>query len=277
MKNTFFEVLDAAFKDLSEHGFDSMKRLEGWLQKIDLAIKRTMVPEETVVRALKSSLGRVYFRALERGLARRHPKLSAYTLASIKPKLRAELDRRILASTDLIRLNRRTSRIRALQRFAGWATSIPAGGNDTPSKDAEKAVRKSISGLPFEERRVVIDQGHKLAATLDNIVAKDGGAIAMIWRHVKERPPEYDARPEHLARNGKIFVIRNNWAIKKGYMKLGGSLYTDQITAPGEEVFCRCSGTYIYNLRDLPEQFLTASGRKALADARVQVRNYATH
>jgi len=69
-------------------------------------------------------------------------------------------------------------------------------------------------------------------------VATDGGAIAAVWRHVREGGG-YQARPEHEARNGKIFVVRDNWALLKGLMKLAGAQYTDQIEAPGELVILR--------------------------------------
>ena len=198
-------------------------------------------------------------------------------MASIKPKLRAELDRRILASARLIKLNRQASIERTLQRFAGWATSIPIGGT-THSKrsDVMKAARRGIASLPFEERRVIIDQGHKLVSTIDDIVATDGGAILAIWRHVKERPPAYDARPDHVARHGKVFVIRDNWAIKKGLMKLAGAKYTDEVEAPGELVFCRCRYQYGYTLRDVPPAMLTVAGKQALADARARIKGWPT-
>ena len=38
--------------------------------------------------------------------------------------------------------------------------------------------------------------------------------------------------------------------------------YLDEITQPGEEVFCRCYVTYLYNLRSIPEDMLTQKGRK---------------
>jgi len=63
-------------------------------------------------------------------------------------------------------------------------------------------------------------------------------------------------------------VVRDNWALEKGLIKLAGHQYTDQVTEPGEEVFCRCYYEYIYNLRDLPPEMITAKGREALELAR---------
>jgi hypothetical protein len=273
----FFAVVTAAVNDLMEHGFDSQERLDGWLTRLQAAARRALIPEATLVRTLQDALGQVYARTVQTGkLMQRHPGVSQFTIEMIKPKLRAELDRRILASASLIKLNREASIARTLQRFAGWASSIPKGGTDVAERKEVKAqVRRGIAGLSFIERRVVIDQGHKLVAAINEIVATDGGAIAGEWRHVAEGPPAYDSRPDHVARNGKIYLIRGSWAQQKGFVKPGPNGYTDDITAPGEEVYCRCSYSYLFALRDLPDAMLTSKGREALAEVRRKLKEMA--
>ena len=270
----FYRVLTAAIEDLATHGFDSQTRLDEWLEKLRNAAIASLIPEAVLERNLKDVLERVYRRIADGPkLIRTHPGVSRFTLEMVKPKLRAELDRRIMASASLIRLNRQASIERTLQRFAGWGSSIPIGGTQVTSKREEKRrIRRGISGLAFEERRVIIDQGHKLAASINDIVAEEGGAIALIWRHVKEGPPAYDARPDHVARDGKIFVLRDNWAMEKGLIKLAGRQYYDQVTAVAEEPFCRCSAEYLYTLSDLPFEMLTAKGKRALIEARERLR-----
>ena len=271
-QRAFYALISEAVADLLQHGFDSQDRLDGWLRRIEIAARQSLVPPETLQSALRDSLMRIYQRTVEGGrLKQLHAEVSDFTLSRVKPKLRAELDRRILASANLIRLNREASIQRTLQRFAGWATSIPIGGSEAETRgEVGKQVRRSISGLPFEERRVIIDQGHKLVAAINDIVATDGGAIAAIWRHVREGGG-YQARPEHEARDGKIFVLRDCWAIKDGLMKLAGAEYTDQVEQPGQLPFCRCGWEFIYNLRDLPAEMLTAKGKEALAQARTRL------
>lgn len=266
---SFYEILTEAIADLAEHGFDSQQRLEEWLQRLEVAARAALIPESTLQRELQDMLARVYGRAVQSAkLLKAHKGVSEFTLASIKPKLRAELDRRILSSAQLIKLNREASIQRTLQRFAGWATSIPAGGTEVAERQEAKAnVRRAIAGLPFEERRVVIDQGHKLVAAVNEIVAIDGGAIAAIWKHVREGGG-YNARPEHEARDNKTYVIRGNWALEAGLIRLSGAQYTDEIEAPGQLPFCRCQYSYLYNLRDLPADMLTTKGRAELARVR---------
>lgn len=272
----FYNVLTAAINDLMEHGFDSQDRLDRWIQALAIAARHSMLPASVLERSLADMLTQVYQRTVPGKLLKVHSGVSQFTLEHIKPKLQAELNRRILASANLIKLNRDASIARTLQRFAGWASSVPKGGTEVAQRqEVKQAVRRGIASLPFEERRVIIDQGHKLVAAIHDIVAKDGGSIAAEWRHVREGGG-YQARPEHVARNGKIFVIRDNWAITQGLMKLAGAQYTDEIEAPGEMVYCRCAYSYRYTLRDLPERMLTAKGKEALIDARRTIRGFAS-
>jgi hypothetical protein len=270
---TFYEVLNFAIEDLLEHGFDSKERLDRWLSQLANSARTTLAPERTIQMAVRSMLERTFKASTTNGkLMQLHRGISEFTLQNIKPKLRAELDRRIHASADLIKLNRQASIARTLQRFAGWATSVPAGGTDVASrKETKKRIRRGIAGLPFEERRVVIDQNFKMLAAVNEIVAIDGGAIAMTWRHVKEGPPAYDARPEHVARDGKIYLLRDSWAKKRGLVKQSVG-YTDEIDAPSQLPFCRCWGQYEYTLGALPQSMLTAKGKEALLEAREKLK-----
>lgn len=277
---TFYEVLNEAIDDLLEYGFDSEERLNRWLTLLAQAMRGSLVPEKTLQRALRDVLERTFKKyATPAALLRLHNGIEAFTLKQIQPKLREELDRRIFASANLIKLNRQASIQRTLQRFAGWATSVPRGGTEAQTrKSAKEEIKRGIGALPFEERRVVIDQGHKLVAAINEIVAVDGGAIAAIWRHVPERRPAYDARPQHVARHGKIYLLRNSWARTRGFVK-GGAGLTDEVTQPGEEIFCRCFWEFLYTLRDLPTDMLTTKGKEALLEARATIRSltHATH
>jgi hypothetical protein len=239
-RGSFYAVLSEAIDDLMEHGFDSQERLDEWLRRLNEAARAMLVPRHVLERALRDGLQRVYERTVKDGsLLKAHKGISQYTLEAIKPKLRAELDRRILASASLIKLNREASIQRTLQRFAGWSTSIPVGGTDVALRgEVKQTIRRGIAGLSFEERRVVVDQSSKLVAAINEIVATDGGAIAGRWHHVAEGPPAYAARPDHVARNNKVYLLRDSWAKQRGLVKPGPAGYTDEITAPGEEVYC---------------------------------------
>jgi hypothetical protein len=262
---SFFEVVTAAVKDISEHGYDSQERVDYWMREIVVAARRDMVSETTLELALFGHLRTLYTSMVEKGtILKHHPGVSKFTLERIKPKLRNELDRRIMTSAQLIKLNRETAIQKTLQRFNGWATSIPAGGSEAVDKvETKSKIRKSLTDLPFEERRVIIDQGHKLVSSINDIIAHDNNAIAAEWHsHWKEL--NYNYRDDHKERDMKVYAIRDNWAIQAGLMKKGPNGYTDEITQPSEEVYCRCYYRYIYNLRDLPQEMLTVKGANEL-------------
>ena len=270
---TFFETVTAAINDLIENGYDLEERLTYWVEQLKQAALEYMIPEAELDEQLRRVLRSAYERLVERGaILRYHKGVDRFTLARIKPRLRPELDRRIVASADLIRLNRDQTIADTIRRFQGWATSIPAGGTRVADRTGVKNdVRSELSSLSFRERRVLIDQGHKLNSAISDIIASDGGAIAGRWRS-NWRQVNYNYRKDHKERDNKVYAIRGNWALKARLMQANPDVgYTDEITQPGEEVYCRCFYVYLYNLRDLPADMLTEKGRRALAESRARV------
>jgi hypothetical protein len=239
MPNEFERILAEAVEELMETGFDSMERVEAWTRKLREAARRMLISPEKLDELLRERLASIYRRMVERdGILRYNPGVERFTYQRIKPKLRAELDRRIMASANLIRLNRDEAIEKTLKRFQGWSTSLPKGGVSRETRAEVKAnVRKSVRALPFEERRVLVDQGHKLVAAINDVIAVDGGAIAGRWRS-NFRQPGYDYREDHRERDDKVYLIRNSWAQRAGLVKPGRPGYSDDVTQPGQEVFC---------------------------------------
>lgn len=268
---TFTRTVREAVKFFLRNGYTSRQELEQWQ-----AIIRQAAESETdddYMSMVSDRLRKAYdLQVSKAGALERHKGLSRFTLNYMEPKLRSELDRRILASADLIKLNRTAAINKTVQRFSGWATSIPVqdyvGGGLSPSSRSGvnyncDHIQKSAQQVDYEARRVMIDQSHKLIANIDNIIATSNNAIAAEW-HSHWRQAGYDYREDHKERDKLVYLIPGNWAQKNGYVKAGPAGYLDEITQPGEEVFCRCYVTYLYNLRSIPEDMLTQKGRKFL-------------
>lgn len=270
-KKTFIEILTDAINDFCEYGFDKSSRLEEWSKKLRASALAGLASEAETVTKLRTALTSDYDKLVAKGgIEKRHKGVPRFTVDKLRPQLRAELDRRIMASASLIKLNRQRAVDHTLQRFGGWATSIPTGGVTAEKRsEVKKSVAKSIKQLPFEERRVIIDQGHKLNAAINNVVATAGGAIAVIW-HSHWREINYDYRVQHKKRDGLVYALKGNWALEKGLMNKGDGYYED-MDQVGQEPFCRCWCTYLYNLRDLPPEMLTEKGKTALAEARARI------
>lgn len=262
---SFQTVLAQAIADIERYGYDSQARLDRWVQLIQAEATASLTPPDAVDRALRESLGNVYRRLVSDGGALKvHKGVGRFTLDRLQPKLRAELDRRIMVSANLIKLNRTAMVNTTVQRFTGWASSIPPGGSEAVDvRETKKHTAKALMSHTFEERRVFIDQAHKLTGDINNIIAVDGGAIAGQWKS-HWRQPGYNYREDHKERDSKVYAIRGNWAMEKGLMKVGPDGYADQITKPGEEPMCRCSYVYLYNLRDLPDDMATVKGKATI-------------
>lgn len=272
MADAFDQVLAAAVDDILDSGFDSQDRVAHWMGRLRRAAEASMISVDSLEDRLRAGMTKRYAELVDRGgFVKLHPGVERFTLERVRPALRAELDRRIMAAADLIKLNRKQAIDKTLQRFAGWSTSIPKGGVSGEGKrEVKKTVKKSLAQLPFEERRVLIDQGHKLVSSINEIVATDGGAIAGVWRS-HWRQAGYNYREDHKERDEQVYLVRDSWAHAAGLVKKGPAGYYDEVTAPGQEPFCRCYMVWLYNLRDLPEEMLTAKGRKALDAARARI------
>ena len=258
---TFFEVINSAIADFLKHGFDDVNRLDRWLLQIKLSAHQHLMSEQEMQQKMEKALKGAFHRLVTKdGLVSKN--VSKYDVSKLSGKLRAELDRRIIASANLIRDDREQSIRLVLHRFEGWATSIPAGGTKIKPNPKEKSrLKKGMSDIAFRQRRVIIDQTHKLIANINDIVAVDNGAIAARW-HSHWKQMNYDYRKDHKERDEKIYAIRDSWAVKEGYINPVNG-YTDDITSPGEEVYCRCNYVYLYYLRQVKD-LLTKKGLLAL-------------
>lgn len=259
--STFWEVLTKAVADMALHGFSDQHRLQDWIEDLREAAAQELGPPSQSIERLRAALRGMYDRNVVKGaILKRHPGIELVTLKMIEPRLRATLDRRMLASADLIKLNRDQAIEKTLQRFSGWATSIPDGGSRVVDKLEVKAnVSKSLKQASFEERRLSIDQGHKLIANVSAVLAEQTGAIAAKWRHVHQAG--YDGRPDHEARDEHWFVLRDSWAMRQGFMRKGP--YSDSMDQPSEAPFCRCWWEYADSLTDVPDELLTRKGQEA--------------
>lgn len=275
-KTEYQRTVDEAVDWFAEHGFTSAEKLAYWEDRIRRAAEAAFGPSRTAEEMLRDLLAKTYEKMVSSGkLTQFHPGVARWTLEKVRPELRAELDRRIMASANLIRIKRKQRIEETLARFSGWASSQPVGGSAEPEKrETKESIKKPLASLPYENRRVLIDQSHKLVASLNEVVATGGGAIALRW-HSMWRQKNYNFRPDHKERDGLIYGIRGAWAYEKGLTKKPVAGWYDEITAVAQEPFCRCSAVFIYSLRELEKvapEALTQKGREALDAARAKIK-----
>ena len=264
---SFRELLQEAVREMRTSGFKDFARLAYWLRRLRFAAITDLPTDEALDRSIESAMRAALRRATSAAMVRKtHPGIPLYTVTKLKPQFQVELTRRILASAELIKLNREQMIGRMLSRFSGWATSLPPDA-DTNLSEATAHIAEPVKQSRFEVRRVQIDQGHKLMASIQAVIAEQSGAIAAEWRSHGRHDKSYDARPEHLARDGKIYAIHGNWALERGLMTKGAG-YADEMTQPAVEPFCKCWFRYLTSLRQLPPEMLTEKGKFALQEVK---------
>jgi hypothetical protein len=275
-RQKFNALVNEAVRYFAKRGVVSDHDLDAWVDRLTIAARDAMVAPSALARMMANHLRAVYARAEARQRLR-PPKVDMrfaaqftprhfQAMSRIVPKMQRDLDAKILASANLIKLNREEAIAQTMRRFRGWASSVPEGGTAAPLGDPQADIRKPLQRLPFIERRVLIDQGHKLNANLASTIAENSGALAGVWNS-NWRQLHYNYRPDHKERDQHVYAIRDNWALAAGLMKAGPDGYTDEITQPAEEINCRCWYLYLFSLDKLPDEMLTAKGREALNKA----------
>jgi hypothetical protein len=278
---TYAETVSEAVSHFSESGYTSPEDLEYWNNRIRAAAERELIPQQILNDTLRSVLTSTYKRLIDDGgIFKTAPGVERFTIDRLRPELRAELDKRIVSSAQLIKLNREKAIEDTLRRFSGWATSIPQNGTTQQSnRKTTSEIKKSMRSLPFAERRVLVDQGHKLTAAISDVVAQGGGAIAVKWKS-NWRQANYNYRSDHKERDYEwnksqgrdfIYLLKKSWAFDQGLVKPGTAGFYDNIDQVGQAVFCRCKAIYVFSLRDLPPEMLTKKGAAALDEAKRKV------
>ena len=226
--------------------------VRAWLPQLRMALHGVFPSDAKISDEVGKLLTAKFKRGLK-GINRRH-KLPVGRLGPefIEAKYRPLLADRIRASAELIKLNRDQEIERQLRRFVGWSTgSLPS--QDKRAKDnLYGGVVKRLQDESFERRRVCIDQGAKLLAAVDDVIAIQHGAIAKKWRHVIPHAG-YQSREEHLELDGQVFAVKDNPMLRAGRMKKAGRPYAEDVSPqPAQEPYCQCWWSAIYDLEDLP-------------------------
>lgn len=262
---TYRDLAKNAVADLST-GSASISSLEVWMNRLRSSFQSQLTPMNQVEKNLESYFGSIYNRIATKKPAKGQPTtVSKYGRSRLSKEAQDLVANKVIASVSLIKLNREIAIADSLKRTAGWYSSVPLEGVSPDNKqEAIHDITKSFKQLPYVERRVIMDQGHKLTASIEDVVCRGEGAIAAIW-HSNVGQLNYNYRRDHAARNERIYLLRNSWAHKAGLIKSPYAVaFTDEQTMPAEEVNCRCKYQYLYNLQDLPTEFLTKKGLEAI-------------
>ncbi len=280
-QSRFRTLLPQALREFAKRGYTSeadlqerVLRLKEWQQRLRAMLEGELPTDEQIRKEL-AAVVEPFYQCDEADRSSVQPRVTfgaRYTIDRVAPDLRTELDSRIVAivdaGVDRIKVDRLAATEQTLQRFAAWVWSVPRGGaakiKTREIAKIAKKIAKPLAQFEYERRCVSGGIGTKLSASVSLVVAMGEGAIAGIWHDRGEYDHGYDARPEHLKRSGKLFLVRDSWAMQEGLVKKAGHQYTDEIEQVGEFPMCSCFMTWMTSPGALPDDVLTAKGRKWL-------------
>lgn len=248
-----------------------------------MATYRNVTEEElrSLINTLEPDLRREYkknyYTYINGGYKKTHPGIQAYRISDLKPAYRKAVQNSVDNSLALIKTQNAEFMAQMQARFRNWAT-IPSAEmrGDSANPDKIKAYLKNdVLKLPdvkkdmtAHQHFIVVDQTRKLLANMDEITAKQGGAIGFIWHNRRDgrvvgRPggmyPDATAKHgDHWDREGKLYLIKDSWAIsRKMLKKVKGIEYDTDLNdgKPGIPIGCRCYAEYIYAIELIPEKY----------------------
>lgn len=258
MAASFQKLLREAVKHFTRFGFTSPADVNDWLTRLSVAAETSL--DITAAQArIEKTLGAAFYRALAHGRLIKKNKgyVDKLFIAQLEPRLRDELERRMYAARELLEGDKKVALERIHQRFLGIAT---AGAQPKAVQESVRAITKAERDAKAHARMMAVDQTSKLMNMMDEVIAKDAGSIGGFWDATWDIERKH--RPEHAARHDKWYPRQASWADDQGLLKRGNG-WMHEHDMPGVLINCRCEYHYVYDLEDVPEQFLTPAGKAA--------------
>lgn len=107
---------------------------------------------------------------------------------------------------------------------------------------------------------------------------RSGQYTAVAWHYNRlDEQQDYPPATDHKTRDGSVYAIKDNWALKKGLMTLGRAGYIEDKDIPGRQLGCMCHLQWISSLSDLPEDMLTDHGREYVRQKRELFQDFLAH
>lgn len=158
------------------------------------------------------------------------------------------------------------------EEVAGFLRFIPAKGTkDKVAKAMLADVKKSVKSLAKWNQLFYTYKAMSFPEEIEFLFTHQSDPIAAVW-HFSSLDDQCDFRMEHdhRALSGTIYLVRDSWAMEKGYLDKDSAPYIEDVVRPKQDIGCMCSLTWLYNLRDLPDRLLTDYGHKVLEQVRVR-------
>jgi hypothetical protein len=147
---------------------------------------------------------------------------------------------------------------------------VPIGGTkDRAITGQVSEIKEEIRQLAKWDKLFNIYKAESFPSEVEYLFALEGKPIAAIWRYSEaDEQGEYRKTYSHKERDGRVYVVRDNWALAKGLMTAEPYGYIDEVSHPNQEIGCMCSLQWLYAISDLPTNMVTEKGVSELKRVR---------
>ena len=219
-----------------------------------------------------------------RDIFNKHKKVSTeqgFNPKDFSAKYLRQINNRVKYSIDLIRDQQSEHQKQIASRFINWFNV-----NSPEMRKNDKKLETYLQGDNTDNHAkfVIDDQSRKLASSFMDISAEHGRAIGMVWltrqdnkvvgKPGGEYPKGTEKHNNHYVRQGKLYLYKDNWWLKHGYIKKTQQVeYVEDLEdgLPGVGIGCRCTRRNIFSLDRIPKEYLgilTEKGKRYLDNKR---------
>lgn len=238
-------------------------------------------------RKAATDLTSAYRRYQKDGYKKYNKNLVGWRLKELKEKFRRELKKRIKLNAELIAPYKGDLKKLVEKRFIGAMS-----GGKVSVKDLKSMLKLSAT-LKSQDKKVsntLKDQKMKMISEFGRLTAEKYKAIGFEWSTrdddlVAGNPNGHNPKVSnpkihgnHYERDGKVFLFKDSWAVKNGYINRAfanddedGFRWAEDIEdgLPGMPINCRCEALYIYTIEELVDNYylsecLTPEGEEYL-------------
>ena len=220
---------------------------------------------------ITKELREVYSLYSLKGFMKNNKGIKGYKIFKLKKRFRKKLRERILNSLLLIKTQNNETMQKLNNRFLNWIQK-----RDKPIQK-ELDLNNTINTKDKHVKMILKDQTRKMIGNFDNIVAEEYKALGFYWKTRRDNrvvgnpagkyPLGNEKHNDHFHRQDKFYFYHNTWALEKKLINTKNKdfKYADfQDGMPGQSINCRCYAYNIYELNDVPTEFLNEKGKKYL-------------
>lgn len=149
---------------------------------------------------------------------------------------------------------------------------VPVGGSkDKVLKANISDIKKTARWLPKWHKLLFTYKAASFPEEIEFLFIRQSGPIAAAWRFsVLDVECDFRMNHDHRALSGTIYLVRDSWAMEKGYLDKDSAPCIEDVVRPKQDIGCMCNLTWLYGLRDLPSHMLSTYGQKVFEQTRVR-------